>query len=273
MNRTHFNFVSVSNDTSMRIMNMVNRTQNGRIKIVYSLESIYKINKTTCEVLNKEEGFKEFVDTINKVKDHPLLIAYSIADEMRYCFNQHIRNGTLTIHDLDPNHPSFIVINDTNDIEPLMNATDIVGTDKYPIGNHYYPFRYSFELHNSAYKSIIKSKPLWPIIQIFDWYIYRKDIYQVHPPTLQEMKSMSWQGFVAGAKGMKFYSLYEIKKMNESGDTPFEPRWKDVIEFTDEIWKYKDMILSVEEVHNIEYKENINVSFRQWKYNEYNYIC
>ena len=32
------------------------------------------------------------------------------------------------------------------------------------------------------------------------------------------------------------------------------------------------MILSVEEVPNIEYKENINVAFRQWKYNEYNYI-
>ena len=81
-----------------------------------------------------------------------------------------------------------------------MNATDIMGTDKYPIGNHYYPFRYSFDLHYSAYNSILKSKPLWPAIQIFDWYFYRKDIYQVHPPTLQEMKSMSWQGFVAEQK-------------------------------------------------------------------------
>ena len=272
INRTHFNLVSVSNDKSMRMMNFVNRTQNGKIKINYAINS-YKINKTTCEVLNEEEGYKDLIDTINKVKDHPLLVSWYIADEMAYCFNKHIRNWTLTIHELDPDHPSIITINSTYDAEPLMNATDIMQTDKYPIGNHYYPFREAFDLHNSTYKSIIKSKPLRPVIQIFDWYIHRKNMgYKVHPPTLQEMRSMSWQGFVAGAKGLWFYSLYEIQMMNISGDTPFETRWKDVIEFTDQIWKYKDMILSVEEVHNIEYKENINVSFRQWKYNESNYI-
>ena len=48
INRTHFNLVSVSNDKTMRTMNMVNRTQNGKIKIRYSLDSIYKVNKTTC---------------------------------------------------------------------------------------------------------------------------------------------------------------------------------------------------------------------------------
>ena len=84
------------------------------------------------------------------------------------------------------------------------------------------------------------------------------------------MKCMSWQAFIAGARGMIFYSILEIIGMNKT--TPFESRWKDVIELTDQIWEYKDMILSIEKVDRIEYKENNNIAFKQWKYNGYNYI-
>ena len=55
--------------------------------------------------------------------------------------------------------------------------------------------------------------------------------------------------------------------------SPVEDRWKDIIEFTDEIWKYKDVILSIDKVNKIEYIQNNNVSFRQWKYNNSNYIA
>ena len=75
------------------------------------------------------------------------------------------------------------------------------------------------------------------------------------------MRSMSWQALVSGSKGLLFYSLYEIIKMDEK--TPFKDRWKDVIEFTDEIWKYKDIILSIDKVNKIEYIKNYNVTFKQ----------
>ena len=84
------------------------------------------------------------------------------------------------------------------------------------------------------------------------------------------MKYMSWQAFVAGARGILFYSLIEIYELRKV--TPFETRWKDIIELTDQIWQYKDMILSIEKVHQIEYTENNNVAFRQWKYNGHYYI-
>ena len=54
--------------------------------------------------------------------------------------------------------------------------------------------------------------------------------------------------------------------------TPFEKRWKEFIELTDEIWKYKDLILSIDKIDKIEYTYNYNVTFRQWKYNKTNYI-
>lgn len=84
------------------------------------------------------------------------------------------------------------------------------------------------------------------------------------------MKSMSWQAFITGAKGMFFYSIGMLYSMDHV--TPFEERWDDFISLTEEIWKYKDIILSIVEVNKIEYKHNPNVVFRQWKYNESNYI-
>jgi len=123
---------------------------------------------------------------------------------------------------------------------------------------------------------MLKTKPFWPVVQIFDWYWYRGDIpeYKPCPPTLQEMRSMSWQAFVAGGKGMIFYSLYDLFRMNSTKNNtePFEERFRDVIEFTDQIWKYKDVILSVEKINEIEYKKNDNIVFKQWKYNDSNYV-
>ena len=52
----------------------------------------------------------------------------------------------------------------------------------------------------------------------------------------------------------------------------FEKRWKEFIEFIDEIWKYKNIILSIDKINKIEFIPNYNVTFKQWKYNEANYI-
>ena len=49
-------------------------------------------------------------------------------------------------------------------------------------------------------------------------------------------------------------------------------RWKDIVEFTDQLWKYKDVILSIDKVNRIEYVQNYNVTFGLRKYNNINYI-
>ena len=41
---------------------------------------------------------------------------------------------------------------------------------------------------------------MWPIPQIFDWGLYNISKHESRPPTLQEMKCMSWQALVAGGR-------------------------------------------------------------------------
>ena len=60
-----------------------------------------------------------------------------------------------------------------------------------------------------------------------------------------------------------YYSLFDL--FNVEHITPFEDRWKDVIEVTNEIWKYKDIILSIDKVNEIQTSKNRNVKFKQWK--------
>ena len=275
LNRTHLNFILPYAPITIDDINMIDRTQNGKIKIIYSIKDIFKINSTTCEVLNEEEDYKEYINKINILKDHPLLIGWYINDEIPDCFNKNLRNRTLTIHDIDPNHPSFSVLCVVSEVNQLLNTTDIMGFDVYPIGFPGKDIRNVYDDQNETYNEILKSKPMWPVVQIFDWFRYRDYLgWETYPPTLQEMRSMSWQGFVAGGKGMIFFSLFDLFIMNNTINhtQPFEERFRDVIEFTDQIWKYKDIILSVEKINEIKYKNNNNIVFKQWKYNDYNYL-
>ena len=211
--------------------------------------------------MNEEEDYKKYVKMINEHKNNSLLIGWYINDEMPECFIGHLRNRTLTIHELDPDHPSVTVTN-RRYLQPFTNTTDVFGEDCYPIG---YSNRTEsvncYDIHNNAYNDLLKSKPMWPVPQIFDWTSAISHGAKTRPPTLQEMKCMAWQAFAAGAKGMILYSIMEIYQMNST--TPFESRWKDVIEFTDQIWEYKDMILSIEKVDKIEYEQNSNIPFKQ----------
>ena len=276
INRTHLNLLISSNNLSLATMDMIDKTQNGRIKLIYSVKDIFYLNKSICQPVGEEGDYKEYVKKINYIKNHPILIGWYINDEIRYCFNKNLRNRTQTIHELDPDHPSLSVINKPGDVPLLLNTTDIMGLDNYPIGYPGKKINNVYIAQNETYNNMLKTKPFWPVVQIFDWYYGRKDNpeYKPCPPTLQEMRSMSWQAFVAGGKGMIFYSLYDLYRMNSTEDhrEPFEERFSDVIEFTDQIWKYKDVILSVEKINEIEYKKNDNVVFKQWKYNDSNYI-
>ena len=92
--------------------------------------------------------------------------------------NKIIRNRTLAIHELDPNHPSYIVINNQSNANNLMNTADIIGIINYPIWLYELNHRVIRNVYNAnteAYDKILEGKLLLPIVQIFDWeFYYRK---------------------------------------------------------------------------------------------------
>ena len=247
INQTHLNIVK-NLYTSKKNMDMIYSAKQGNIKIIYGFNVSY-ISNSLISDLEKEEYFKNnIIDKVNEFKDHPGLLAWYINDEQPYYFNKYFRNITLSIHELDPNHPTYTVIMPYGEMPLLLNTTDIMGVDCYPIGKH--PIREVNLLMGKESERPL-GKPNIPVIQIFDWSISNETTSgKPEPPTLQEMRSMSWQSLVLGAKGLMLYCIYEIIAMDKI--SPIEDRWKDIIEFTDEIWKYKDVILSIDKVNKIE---------------------
>ena len=125
INRTHLNII-LSGYLSKRRMDMIQETQQGRIKTIYCVNK-YNLDQKTLTDLNEEENYKTLVNTINELKDHPSLLAWYINDEIPYVFNKVFRNRTLSIHEMDPNHPTYTVTNYPSEFNFLMNTSDILG--------------------------------------------------------------------------------------------------------------------------------------------------
>ena len=108
-------------------MDMIYTTQQGKLKVLYTLNNLYNWDWNNSINLNEEESYKKFIDKVNEFNDHPNLLAWYIDDEIPYFFNKYLRNRTLSIHQIDQNHPSFTVIFTPGETNPLMNTTDIMG--------------------------------------------------------------------------------------------------------------------------------------------------
>ena len=162
---------------------------------------------------------------------------------MPECFYEHLWNRTLAIHELDPDYPTIYVL--IGESQYFINSTDELGGDCYPIGHKNNTENINcYNHYNKGYNGLLKSKPMWAVPQLFDWSVSTKEVIKALPPTLQKMKCMIWQALVSEAKGLLFYSIMEIYQMDKI--TPFETRWKDVIDLIVQILEYKDMILFIE---------------------------
>ena len=151
INRTHLNVI-ISNLIYSE-MTWLEETFKGRIKIIRKLNYLYTLNHSTCQYYNEEENYNQFIYIVNIVKKHPILMGWYINDEIHSCFHEVLRNRTLTIHELDKDHPSYTVTNRSFDANYLSNTTDMIGLDKYPIGLN--PIRKVYESNRETFDNIL----------------------------------------------------------------------------------------------------------------------
>ena len=110
LNKTHLNFILPYSQIDKKTMDMVYETQQGKIKVIYSVKDMYTFDNVTCSDTNEETNYNKFVTKINQFKDNHALLSWYINDETPACFNKNLRNRTLSIHEIDPNHPTTTVL-------------------------------------------------------------------------------------------------------------------------------------------------------------------
>ena len=153
------------------------------------------------EDLSDRKKRELLVKEIEAFRDHPALLAWYIADEPTG--NRIMPDSLIKIYsmvrELDPWHPVSIVF-----MAPFMSsrqyadALDIVMADPYPVPD--YPISMTGDAAGQLAAEFTGRKPVWIVPQAFgggEWW--------GREPSLQELRSMTYQAIIKGARGIQYF--------------------------------------------------------------------
>lgn len=145
-----------------------------------------------------EEKMAMLREEILRVKDHPALLSYYIADEPD---GQGVSPETLQksydlIHELDPYHPITVVIISPLPARRYANTYDIIMADPYPIPNA--PATDAPKMIADIYQQMCYEKAVWLVPQVFGG----SEIW-TREPSSREVRLMVYASILAGARGVQ----------------------------------------------------------------------
>jgi hypothetical protein len=173
------------------------------MKVHYNLLSVSGGGGVSSKIegISESEKRDRLISEIKAFMDHPALLAWYISDEPN---GFRIPPSVLeevyrTIKEIDPWHPVSVVF-----MAPFLSsrnyadALDIVMADPYPVPNG------SVSQVGDVAKQLRSvfegKKPVWIVPQAFgggEWW--------GREPTIQEMRSMTYQAIVNGARGIQYF--------------------------------------------------------------------
>ncbi|MGQ9733248.1 MAG: hypothetical protein ACUVX8_18475 [Candidatus Zipacnadales bacterium] len=227
------------------------------VKVIYSVKDIYYGSTYCPEGITTIEDERRFIEQkVKEFREHPALLAWYLNDELPVTYMDRLKAHQAWLEELDPNHPTWVVLYQVGQIGEYLHTFDVIGTDPYPIPTDI--ARRAGTWTKMTVEAVHNRRPVWMVPQVFNWACYRKteEAKQgLRPPTLAEMRSMTWQCITEGAKGLIYYSWFDIKRDKV---VPFEEQWGYVKQVAAEVGAMIPVLLSVEPV------PEITVSQRDW---------
>ncbi len=210
------------------------------MKVHYNLLSVSGGGgvSSTIEGLSESRKKKLLREEINAFMDHPALLAWYIADEPN---GYKIKPDSLQeiyklVRELDPWHPVTVVF-----MAPFMSsrlyaeALDIVMADPYPVPDS--PISMVGDAAGKLSAEFTGKKPVWIVPQAFgggEWW--------GREPTLQELRSMTYQSIVKGARGIQYFVRQGLNLFPKSTSA-----WAECGRMSSEIAEMTPWLLSDEE--------------------------
>ncbi len=234
--------------TDADILRYLDQLASRNLKLIFSLSEYFGHGQKDMETI---------VHKVMTFKDHPAIISWYINDERGPEYLPELVIRYETIKKLDGNNPVWSVHWNTDWLIREARTTDLVGVDPYPIGNH--PLTLVSQMADAAKKS---GKPLWLVPQIFDWRDYPNDPAgrdrTGRPPTRDEMRAMTYLAINHGAKGLIYYSYFNILD-----DADYQTRWEEIKEIAREINDLRPVLLSTHQTkENDIVCNNSNIDFK-----------
>jgi len=221
------------------------------IKVIYSVKDLY--GRTDSFPKGGVDGITDadaaVTAIVERFRAHPAVLAWYLNDELPATMRDALEARYRLVRRLDPDHPTWAVLFQVDELADYRHTCDVLGTDPYPIPDK--PVAMAGEWARKTRQATGGACAFWQVPQVFDWANYHKneDPAKHRAPTYDEMRAMTYLALVNGAKGLIYYSFYDLQR-DRLG---FEARWKDVSRLGEEVRSLMPALLAADppppEVH------------------------
>ena len=208
------------------------------VMVIYSLKDIYYgTSRAPKNVRNAADERNVVRAKVSAAKSHPGLLAWYLNDELSISMRDRLAARRNLLESLDPEHPTWSVVYQIENLREYMPTFDVIGTDPYPVPER--PLSMVSDWTRKTWKGCFGSRPVWQVPQAFEAWKPGSRM-----PTAEEMRRMSWQCIAAGANGLIYYTYGTLHR--KTNKTPFDKAWADVCAAAGEVRRYIPVLLSVE---------------------------
>ena len=226
------------------------------IKVIYSVKDMHpSMPERTPSTITDEATASAYVHgVVDALRSHPALLAWYVNDESTIERFDALRMRQRLLERIDPDHPTWAVLYQYDMMRAMSPTFDILGADIYPVTGS--PLSNVTKGARRTSDAMLGLRPMWHVPQSFDWGLFRDDKPGAPPyrmPTIEEMRSMTWQFIAAGANGLIYYGFSTIQVPKRKDGTPFsfDKAFADVCVVAEEVKRYIPVLLSVEDAPSV----------------------
>ena len=190
-----------------------------------------------------EFGLEPIIDplvAINRFKNKPAVLGWNIGDDVGVPTANSMKPRELSdfhcqVKNIDPQHITYV----SSPLYKLLNFadfTDAVGFQAYPVEAKPQKISLAHKLIAHIVSSVPPSRMVIANSQAFRRYEAKSPM-----PTPQQVRNMTYQALVAGAKGIVYYTYYDAGKWYLAENTDL---WQEVQSLVPEIEKISPMLLT-----------------------------
>jgi len=152
------------------------------------------------------------LNMINSFKQKPAVLGWNIADDVDN--GKRVPSEVLKLHQqaklADPNHITYIS-GYSNKIKEFGNCADVVAMQSYPIGNGDEEISVTYDRVSITRDAVSPyGKVVYANVQAFAWSNKKQgESHPIRVPTFDEVRNMTYQALLAGAKGIIYYTYHD----------------------------------------------------------------
>lgn len=214
------------------------------IKVIYSVKDLYAgtsiIPKGGIDGITDADAAVRAI--VERFRSHPAVLAWYLNDELPATMRDALEGRYRLVRGLDPDHPTWAVLCQVDELADYRHTCDVLGTDPYPIPDR--PVTMAGEWARKTRDATGGACAFWQVPQVFDWANYRKNEppEKHRAPTYDEMRAMTYLALVNSAKGLIYYSFFDLQR-DRLG---FDARWKDVSRLGEEVRSLMPALLAAD---------------------------